>query len=485
LTQDGSVDAVRFPNFGRLAHRATWYPNATTVHEYTTEAVPAILTGQVPAENEYPALFDHPNNLFSSLGDSYDLHVFEASTRLCPETHCPDADLSLEERLGALASDISFLYMNWIIPESLTGDVLRNEQIRVFRRFHESKRGSLRAFLDSLAHVDSRSLHYVHLLLPHIPWAYLPSGVQYQSTATEGLYQNEVWSDDRWAVQQGLQRHLLQVGYTDKLLGQVIDRLERSGRYDDAMFIVVADHGVAFQPGVGRRRPDESNFSEIANVPLFIKYPGQEQGVLDRRLARTVDVVPTIADVIDAQIPWHVEGVSLLGRPNHRTRVVVGRTFGPPVAGSLSALESGTRAAVQGRIRVFGEGSDSLYRFGQHVSLLGTLASRWRDASSARIALYSEELYAHVRTSSSFLPVRISGEVQEGVVPPGTELAIAVNGRISALARCFGEPGEQVFRGIVPEASLKDGFNRVDVFAIEPDGLHPRLFRLGGNGDSH
>ena len=36
MRADGSLDTVRYPNFGRLARDGTWYPRATTVHDSTT-----------------------------------------------------------------------------------------------------------------------------------------------------------------------------------------------------------------------------------------------------------------------------------------------------------------------------------------------------------------------------------------------------------------------------------------------------------------
>ena len=48
MDADSRIDARRFPNFARFARRATWYSNATTVHENTVYAVPAMLDGRVP-----------------------------------------------------------------------------------------------------------------------------------------------------------------------------------------------------------------------------------------------------------------------------------------------------------------------------------------------------------------------------------------------------------------------------------------------------
>ena len=49
-------------------------------------------------------------------------------------------------------------------------------------------------------------------------------------------------------------RHLLQVGYVDHQVGLLLARLRRTGLFDQAMIVVTADHGIAFEVGVKDRR---------------------------------------------------------------------------------------------------------------------------------------------------------------------------------------------------------------------------------------
>ena len=49
LRADGTIDDERYPSFGRLSRTSTWYPLTTAAHVSSTRAVPAILTGQLPA----------------------------------------------------------------------------------------------------------------------------------------------------------------------------------------------------------------------------------------------------------------------------------------------------------------------------------------------------------------------------------------------------------------------------------------------------
>jgi len=99
---------------------------------------------------------------------------------------------------------------------------------------------------------------------------------------------------------------------------------------------------------------------------------------------------------------------------------------------------------------------------------------------NVRVRVEKEARLAHVRKSSGFVPVRIWGVVEAGEVDSDVELAIAVNGRIAALARCRQYGDERRFAATIPESALRDGRNRVDVFAIEVYDGKTRLVRLGG-----
>ena len=80
-------------------------------------------------------------------------------------------------------------------------------------------------------------------------------------------------------MHQSWQRHLLQAGAADKLVGEVIDRLKETGMYRRAMVVVMADHGVSFRMGsTDRRTIVPANARDIAPIPLFVKYPKQRAG---------------------------------------------------------------------------------------------------------------------------------------------------------------------------------------------------------------
>ena len=49
---------------------------------------------------------------------------------------------------------------------------------------------------------------------------------------------------------------------------------------------------------------------DLAFVPFFVKLPGERKGQVVDRHVRIVDVLPTIADALDVELPWKVDGRS-------------------------------------------------------------------------------------------------------------------------------------------------------------------------------
>ena len=332
---DGGIDAKRFPNFARLAASSTWYRNTTTVSASTTVAVPAILTGQKPKRGALPIFRDHPNNLFTLLGKRYRMVVHESQTRLCPQRLCKQKTADTGSRLSSLYSDVRVVYLHLIAPPELEQrlpvideswgnfgsgsseeaapavtdsnvppkvdlDTFYLSRVRDFRRFVASfrKPGS-----------GPPTLYFLHDLLPHTPWLYFPDGRARAVSSTNAPGRNgERWFNGQLAT-QAWQRHLLQVGYTDRLLGTFIARLHKVGLWDKALVIVTPDHGISFRGGDLRRRPTHENLAELGFTPLFVKYPGQSEAqVVDSRHVTTLDILPTIADVLGITIPWHIGG---------------------------------------------------------------------------------------------------------------------------------------------------------------------------------
>ena len=373
---DGSrrIDAVRFPGFAELARSADWYRNATTVHESTTSAVPAILTGRYPRPGRAPVAAQYPDNLFTLLGGSYRLNVFENQTRLCPSRLCRGSSAgSFGGQLGSLLEDGAVVYAHRLLPKGLAKHLPTiSESWGDFLGRSDDEPQRFDRFLSTLAPSGKPSLWFVHLLLPHSPWRYLPDGSTYETHYPEPPWgATEFWTKDAAIVLQSEQRYLLQLAYVDRLISRLIARLRATGLWDRALVIVTPDHGIGFTPGHKRRPVWPGNLHEIAFVPLFVKRPHQREGrVLDTHV-ETVDVLPTIARYAGAD-PGAVDGRAL-GTPVSRPTVVVRKSSGEKVSAPLAALLARRWAELRRQLALFGSGTPwrSLYGVGPDRALLG------------------------------------------------------------------------------------------------------------------
>lgn len=489
MRADGEIDAKRYPNFARLAEDATWYRNTTTVHEWTTGAVPAILTGERPGG--LPLFLDHPDNLFTLLGGSYDLNVHESQTHLCPPELCDPDREPLAERVGSLLSDLSIVYGHLVLPEDLSDELPSIST--AWRDFgggdgpqallqagpaqsggrpaaYTERDAEVQEFVDSLEPSERPTLSFLHVLLPHHPWEYLPDGKIYASDLgfQPGLV-NEGWTGDPELAIQAQQRHLLQVGYTDLALGRILDKLHETGLYDRSLVVVVADHGVSFRPHGERRRVDEGNMEEIAFVPLFVKPPGQTDGAIVDDHARTTDILPTIADILGVDVPWATDGRSLLARGGDGPDVRVGTSSGDVVVGDDEELVERRAQVLAHQIDLFGEGDDEpgLFGIGPRPDLLGRPLDGLAGAVSGgpTFESYGESDYDPV---APFAPVRVYGRI-EGA-PAGQEIAVAVNGRVVAVTRSFEHDGDTLVSAVTPEDAYRAGANSVRVFVVQGSG---------------
>lgn len=351
LKVPGRLDAQRLPNFARLGREGTFYPNATTVADQTTAAVPAMLSGRRgPRRIASPDATNWPQTLFSLLDGQYQLHVTEPITRLCPEEACPDAAPSTPSALGSLAYEAPRLTLLEVAPNDLA------PRSPLLGGADERDVGSeVDEFLDELDGDDAPTLDFLHVLMPHRPWGRLPSGRLYEPPGADDV-PDVAWETLRLPRDRGLaldlwRAHLLQLGYADRLLGRVLDRLDTRGMYDRSLLVVAADHGVSFIPGQPLRDVTRRNIANIAAVPLFIKQPGGLGRGIDPAQAETLDVLPTILDVIDAQPPPDLDGRTLLeplGRDGH---VRVLSTKSSYVRTSLSEIRARQAAWIEAQNR--------------------------------------------------------------------------------------------------------------------------------------
>ncbi|MBL8815049.1 MAG: sulfatase-like hydrolase/transferase [Planctomyces sp.] len=496
LDMQHEVDQQRFPSFARLAEMSTHFRNATTVHTRTDHALPAMLSSCFPEEIQEPVESDYPANLFRLIYNSnqYAMTVFEPVTQMAPdELRQIEQELSGREQVLRLTGTLTrVLARMWMprdlevaevsIPSAWFGlpDVKGTEKTRMRGKVvysWDTDRGEqFRHFISTIKPSDQPAFRFFHVALPHYPWTLFPSGKSYSRVCSlsEPIYglRFEEWSSDEWPVNLAWQRNLMQMQMADRCLGELLDTLEENGELRDCLLIVTADHGMAFSAGREMRTPEESTLGDIISVPLFLKLPSQNTGVVTDRNVEIVDILPTIAEVLGLAPDESWEGVSLLSagpeRPRKTVRGAVDTVLSPEFPERFDHVE---------RLhRVFGSGGSN-DQLGQ-LSVLPELTGRSiREFLQTGVSAYESVLRSSpVRLPADrpeFIPGLIEGRISEN--PQTTSpvmIAVAIDDVIVTVTRTSTDPHwEGQWSALLPDGT----------FAQDPASLKLYVITAVGN----
>lgn len=525
LDDRGRVDPVRYPGFAQLAEDGTWYPNAHSIYDSTAKAVPAIMDGNYPEKGVLPTSSEHPNSIFTLLGKSHTMNVSEEATTVCPRDLCEDERLDepFLERLGSMSEDLSLVYAHVVAPPGIEADLdsvsetwgdfggdgegegasgevsvhdegeaepeptAKQGKKATLANLKADRSGKFDAWVAAIRKGSRPSLNFKHALLPHVPWKYLPTGQVYNTAAGDpipGLSRQSY--SDKTQVEQLQLRHLLQLGFADRKVQELIAHLKRIGMYDDALVVVTADHGVAFRQGLfDRRKAAEDTWDALSPVPLFVKEPGQRRGRVDDAIVETTDIVPTIAEALTIDLPEETDGKPTSSDAvQDRTEVkMLKRDFSGWLRADGDSFDARKQALLDLKLALYGvgaDGPDRIYRIGPNQELLGRQAAPLASGdSSATVSLTDAGAYDDVDPEGPDIPIWVTGTVSGG---DGDErdVAIAVNGVVRAVSSTFelANRDGDLIAALVPPSSLRAGENRVDVYEVTGTPGALRLARM-------
>ena len=169
---------------------------------------------------------------------------------------------------------------------------------------------------------------YVPHSMPHVP---LAVSERFRGRSAQGLY-GDVIEELDWSV------------------GQLLGALDRHDLASDTLFIFSSDNGPWLSFGDhagstgGLREGKGTAFEGGVRVPAIMRWPGRiRPGTVSRRIASTIDILPTIAAVTGAALPSRpIDGVSILP-------LLGGRDGASPRTLFLYYYEGGLRAVREGR----------------------------------------------------------------------------------------------------------------------------------------
>jgi len=496
LDGDGNIDAARFPNFAALADDSTWYRNYAAQSGTTRTALPTMLTGRHPRLRS-PVWTNYPDNLFSLLAPTHHLTVHEAFTRMCGVATCTEEGPS-GETVEAPPADHALSQLTELWTERLRGprtvgqEALDDFEEQVdaeppkaipFKELGFFEPGYLEQwptrfsrFLDVLEPSPNPTLSFLHLLLPHVPWQFYGDGTLY-SSVPKGSELGEL-NSVAWLSAVNEARHLLQVEYTDALLGELVARLEANGLYEDSALIVVADHGVSFEIGTENRDISGAGRPGTAFTPLFVKPPGPGQALISDENLMAIDLLPLVADLTNTAIDWDIDGsapgsAAIAGRGTDKYTFAI---EGPKDSRRLSeALHYDGAAdfpdATDRWIRPWQEGDeelDALLELLDNDDLIGVSIDSLSTREAGDAGVWS--LGALTGGSREPPAALVQGRIDEAL--DAAEILVAVDGTIVTGSKVYPTENGPGFLALLPSAFVGEA-TRLEIVAATPDG---RLF---------
>ena len=499
METDGTINETLFPGFARLAEQGTWYRNALSDSIATTQSVPAILTGTRGEPGQSPSVVDHPDNLFTLFGESYEMHVIEWVAELCPEETCPEYAGRAPARFSNLLRDVGVVYGHLTLPGAMReGLPSIDNSWRGFLGQEETPAGAdveiegvpipdgdmredwvnwVQRLINGIDSGTPPTLSYAHLRAPHVPWSTNPSGTHYERpeeyTEVYGVQGDGHWGPEPDPALLGFQRHLYQVGFLDKMLSRLFDHIDETGTWDDTMIIVVADHGASFVPGEHRRWPYDDNRDDLYRVPLFIKYPGQTTGATVDMPAFGIDIVPTIVDALGVDTDWQFDGRSLLDleeeRPHEPIRWCCN---GEGVSTDVDILYQQVERNHQWvpdqsswvGVSAVGDNADLVGEATTELDIGTDTGFRWSLDLGSRLE--------QVDRSEGVVQTLVTGRFEVGAHPVSDDVLIVLNDVVAGVGHLSQDgPSSGTIVGLVAEDLVEDGANDIDILLAGDDGV--------------
>ena len=301
------------PNLDRLAEDAIRFDQAFTNSSWTRPSFASILTGRLPSSHGVMAKSDALADSLTTLPEAlktagYTTAGYVTNFNVAPYFNFHqgfDEYVYLEPEfvLGADDASAKLLLMQFI------------------RQRIEKARATQGEVLPGTAYQDAQTVNaaltswidrqpsppwflFVGYMDPHDPYFAHPyDGSGYARAAHQHPNPSEVPALK--ALYDG------EISYWDAEFGQLLDGLRQRGLYDDLTIIVTSDHGEEFNDHGGFWH-GTTLYDEQVRVPLLVKLPHSRRGgTVVRHWVQSIDLMPTVLDLVDAPVPEGVQGGDL------------------------------------------------------------------------------------------------------------------------------------------------------------------------------
>lgn len=282
------------PRLDGFARSGTLFTNAYSTASVTPVSHASILTGQYPYEHGLRVLHGLSENRLPDGAVTLAEILRDAGYETAAFISAFPAGSRFGLNQGFKRFDEAFLEepIERIVGSDGTVNTRRNQ-----RRAADTTNIAL----DWLASVPKPFFAWLHYFDPHDPRIVPPR---------EFLMQFAIPTD---SMSNKLKRlYDIEIRYMDQQIGRVFDALDAMGRAADTVVVIVSDHG----QGLGDHDwwAHGILYQEQIRAPLIIRAPGMPAGRRVQHLVRTVDVAPTILDLVglDPGSLGHADGLSLV-----------------------------------------------------------------------------------------------------------------------------------------------------------------------------
>lgn len=228
------------------------------------------------------------------------------------------------ERLVSRSFGGKIRLYDWLFKE----DFIFFKIIKYFLKDHSSTdvvpKIAFNSFLKILKKNPSKPYFaWIHILPPHDPYLppspfmgmYEPSQDLKTRNSQRGLLQRR-FNEKLAMTARG--RYDEFIRYCDSQFESFIQKINKTPLLKDTIIILSADHGESFEHNrIGHSFT--SLYEETTHIPLIIKKPRQDKGMIIDQVVEQIDIPATILDLAGIETPSWMEGRSLLPFLNGNT----------------------------------------------------------------------------------------------------------------------------------------------------------------------
>lgn len=272
---------VQTPNIDRLAEEGTLFSQAYVPQAGSSPSRACFLTGTYPHENGQVGLATW---LYSMYNDQM-----------------PNLVNSLKEngyRTGMLGK------LHILPEESISLDMWKKKSANFKRKKMDDYAGFAEEFINA-----SDEPFYLQVNFPdaHDKWIAQANGVPAEPLTADQVEPIPFIGLDSPELREITANYYNCMMRLDKYVGDLIDVLKKSGKYENTLIVYMGDHGAHILRG------KITCYEHGLGVPMIITYPGNcKKNNTYEGMVSSIDLYPTFMDAAGIDIPEHLDGKSLM-----------------------------------------------------------------------------------------------------------------------------------------------------------------------------